>query len=294
MSIFDEIKKNVSDNATNGDNLGKPKQPFFSGMTKFIFMLIVIVVLLFTIRYMLSSMFGFFDDRENQQNRMQVRDTEQYKEKCNKGNAESCIIYGEIKKSLKDTQESNASYEKAIKILQGECGIDNFSFFGSSSVENEESCYKLAKIYNDGRIVKKDEAKALKYAQKACNEKGHSESCGMKNAKTQQLINEHQAKCKNDKNASSCMRVAQYRESENDGEATKYFYQKARKIYEEACDLGLLWDSIKDNGESCYALGQMYRNGQGIDKNEKQAEKYFKAACQKEYQSACDEAQKPN
>ncbi|WP_276205254.1 tetratricopeptide repeat protein [Helicobacter pylori] len=51
----------------------------------------------------------------------------------------------------------------------------------------------------------------------------------------------------------------------------KQDFSKARKYFEKACDL-------KDGG-GCGALGWLYANGQGVEKNSKKAAQFDSKAC---------------
>ncbi len=48
-------------------------------------------------------------------------------------------------------------------------------------------------------------------------------------------------------------------------------FSKARKYFEKACDL--------NNGGGCGALGYLYDDGKGVEKNSKKATQYFSKAC---------------
>ncbi len=60
----------------------------------------------------------------------------------------------------------------------------------------------------------------------------------------------------------------------------KQDFSKARKYFEKACDL-------KDGG-GCGALGLLYENGKGVEKNSKKADQYISKACELGDQKACE------
>ncbi|GAA7692638.1 hypothetical protein JP0153_06150 [Helicobacter pylori] len=51
----------------------------------------------------------------------------------------------------------------------------------------------------------------------------------------------------------------------------KQDFSKARKYFEKACDL--------NNSGGCGALGMMYENGRGVEKNSKKAAQLYSKAC---------------
>ena len=61
-------------------------------------------------------------------------------------------------------------------------------------------------------------------------------------------------------------------------------YKKALELFEKA-------DNKKDTYAQYY-LGVMYKNGQGVDKNDKKAKEYFKKSCDAKLEKACDELKK--
>ncbi|NLY04466.1 MAG: sel1 repeat family protein [Campylobacter sp.] len=56
-------------------------------------------------------------------------------------------------------------------------------------------------------------------------------------------------------------------------------YQKASKLYEQACD--------SKNAKSCFFLGDMYYYAQGVDQDSQKAFKYYKKACDGENAQGC-------
>ncbi|WRF11798.1 SEL1-like repeat protein [Helicobacter pylori] len=60
----------------------------------------------------------------------------------------------------------------------------------------------------------------------------------------------------------------------------KQDFSKARKYFEKACDLKY--------GEGCGALGVLYYNGQGVEKNLTKADQYISKACKLGDQEACE------
>ncbi|ANH42179.1 beta-lactamase [Helicobacter pylori] len=60
----------------------------------------------------------------------------------------------------------------------------------------------------------------------------------------------------------------------------KQDFSKARKYFEKACDL--------NNGGGCGALGDLYDNGEGVEKNLIKATQFYSKACKLGDQEACE------
>ncbi|GAA6870696.1 hypothetical protein HpHNI57_03480 [Helicobacter pylori] len=60
----------------------------------------------------------------------------------------------------------------------------------------------------------------------------------------------------------------------------KQDFSKARKYFEKACDL-------KD-GLGCAALGDLYYDGEGVEKNLTKAAYFYSKACKLGYKKACE------
>ncbi|GAA7921487.1 hypothetical protein HpMS258_01180 [Helicobacter pylori] len=52
----------------------------------------------------------------------------------------------------------------------------------------------------------------------------------------------------------------------------KQDFSKAKEYFEKACEL--------NNGGGCGALGDLYDDGKGVEKNSKKASQYFSKACE--------------
>lgn len=61
-------------------------------------------------------------------------------------------------------------------------------------------------------------------------------------------------------------------------------YKKALELFEKAAD--------KKDTYAQYYLGVMYKNGQGVDKNDNKAKEYFKKSCDNGLEKACNELKK--
>ncbi len=64
----------------------------------------------------------------------------------------------------------------------------------------------------------------------------------------------------------------------------KQDFSKARKYFEKACEL-------KDGG-GCGALGHLYDDGKGVEKNSKKAAQFYSKACKLGEQLACESLKK--
>ncbi len=60
----------------------------------------------------------------------------------------------------------------------------------------------------------------------------------------------------------------------------KQDFSKARKYFERACEL--------NNGGGCGALGVLYRDGQGVEKDLTKATYFYSKACKLGYKKACE------
>ncbi|WRF07434.1 sel1 repeat family protein [Helicobacter pylori] len=60
----------------------------------------------------------------------------------------------------------------------------------------------------------------------------------------------------------------------------KQDFSKARKYFERACGL--------NNGRGCNNLGDLYQNGEGIEKNLTKAAYFYSKACKLGSQEACE------
>ncbi|MGN8445902.1 tetratricopeptide repeat protein [Helicobacter pylori] len=60
----------------------------------------------------------------------------------------------------------------------------------------------------------------------------------------------------------------------------KQDFSKARKYFEKACDL--------NNGGGCGALGMLYENGQGVEKDLTKASYFYSKACELGDRKACE------
>ncbi len=61
----------------------------------------------------------------------------------------------------------------------------------------------------------------------------------------------------------------------------KQDFSKARKYFEKACEL--------NSGGGCGALGLLYENGEGVEKNSKKAAQFYSKACDLKDGRGCDE-----
>ena len=107
---------------------------------------------------------------------------------------------------------------------------------------NYKSCYLVGKAYFEGKIIKKDLKKAIRYFEKSCNG-NYDISCN----------------------------VLGYLYA--DGVGVKKDYGKVAKFFMKSCDLG--------NIEACYNLGYLYAKGMGVEKNVTKAINFYKWICQK-------------
>ncbi len=60
----------------------------------------------------------------------------------------------------------------------------------------------------------------------------------------------------------------------------KQDFSKARKYFERACGL--------NNGSGCNNLGDLYQNGEGIEKNLTKAAYFYSKACKLGFQKTCE------
>ncbi|OLR48465.1 tetratricopeptide repeat protein [Helicobacter pylori] len=57
-------------------------------------------------------------------------------------------------------------------------------------------------------------------------------------------------------------------------------FKKALALFEKACDL--------NNSGGCGALGMLYENDQGVEKNSKKAAQFYSKACKLGNQETCE------
>ncbi|GHR55285.1 hypothetical protein VN0511_01160 [Helicobacter pylori] len=60
----------------------------------------------------------------------------------------------------------------------------------------------------------------------------------------------------------------------------KQDFSKAKEYFEKACEL--------NSGGGCGALGDLYDDGKGVEKNSKKASQFYSKACKLGYKKACE------
>ncbi|MDR3157945.1 MAG: sel1 repeat family protein [Zoogloeaceae bacterium] len=201
-----------------------------------------------------------------------------YEKSCNNKNGNGCDSLGELHAQgngvEKNSKTAHALYEKAFTYRVQSCANE----------EDINRCYNLmGRLYENSDFVRRDYAKAAQLYEKSCdNENGegcsglgmlHEEgSIGKTDRKKAEALYEkaflHHLKACDTKDSKICLETAEAYE-EGDG-SLRQDYAKAAALYEKVC--------AKENGSGCERLGNLYENGNVLQKNaEKAAELYAMA-----------------
>ena len=190
--------------------------------------------------------------------------------KCMSGKSSSCMM-------LADFYEEKKDYNKTITYYEKSCEGD------------ADGCSYLGDIYYNGKIVKKDYAKAAALYDKACSG-GDPYACrsiGYMYDKGEGVSVNHEKAVKlyikacDGKDAWGCTSLGY---SYYKGEGIKKDYTKALKSYKLACDTYFTDD---DSANACNQIGQIYRNGYGVAEDNSMAVKYYAKSCSNDYAIGC-------
>ena len=121
---------------------------------------------------------------------------------------------------------------------------------------NINDCYNLALMYQGGEGVHRSIKRASVYFKKACNG-GNPKDIAMR----------------------SCYDLGFLYYIGNRERGLELNYRHAFKFFSKACDGG--------NAQSCYQLGIMYLNAEGVKQNDSTAKEYFRKACDLGYSDGC-------
>lgn len=154
--------------------------------------------------------------------------------------------------------------QKDLATLQSECDSDNF-----------ESCADLGLLYDEGKGVKKDYAKAMELYQKACDNgnalgcrkmgKLYEDGSGVKKD-LNKAVESYEKACEG--SSAECLNIGilyYY------GTGVKQDYKKAFELFERSCTAG--------NPRGCRGLGRLYDKGLGVEIDKNEALKYYEMAC---------------
>jgi len=190
--------------------------------------------------------------------------------KCMSGKSSSCIM-------LADFYEEKSDYNKTVSYYEKSCEVD------------ADGCSYLGDIYYNGKIVKKDYAKAAGLYDKACSggDPYGCRSIGYMYDEAEGVTVNHEKAVKfyikacDGKDVWGCNNLAY---SYYKGEGVKKDYTQALKFYKLACDTYFSYD---DSANACNQIGQIYRNGKGVTEDNKMAVKYYEKACDNDSDVGC-------
>ncbi len=160
--------------------------------------------------------------------------------------------------------------EKAISIVKE--GIDFLN--NKCNGGDADGCVSLAKIYRGGYGISEDHNKEIFFLQKACEIDGRtcSELAKMYEDKDPQKSHLLYTEACNKGDTYACDHLGN-KLKDSDLRQSSEFFQKAFSIRKEKCNRG---DAL-----SCVDLGYMYINGDGVEKNIKEAFSLWEKACNK-------------
>jgi len=148
-----------------------------------------------------------------------------------------------------------------------------------------KACVDLGEAYEEGKVVKKDYAKALAFYSSACEKKSakgcaylaylYDESMGVKED-NKKVLEYYKKGCDGDY-AWSCNKLGDiYYYGYN---SVKINYSTSFPLFKKACDLG--------NSSACYSVGFAYHVGDGVKVNHKMAIPFYLKACEDDEMAAC-------
>ena len=176
-------------------------------------------------------------------------------------------------------------------------------FYQSANLQNEEAFYWIGIMYEKGKGKTKDIKVALKYFNKAAklgyswgfNKLGqlyqNGEAVEKNEAKAYEMYQKAWEMGCNDENLET--RLNQLNESKKLKESSMTLKQEARKWYSEnnhdQAFILYLQSAKLGNRDSMYQVGEMYRNGKGVEGNYLEAMRFFKMAAELNHELACFE-----
>ena len=211
-----------------------------------------------------------------------------YQRACDAGDTRGCIFLAHMHRDgrglTKDDKQAVALYQRAC------------------DAGDTRGCSFLADMYSDGRGLTKDNKRAVELLQRAC-EAGDASGCnklafmyyrgaGVKKNQ-QRVLGLWQLACEMGEGA-GCSNLAGFYsrgwlwwdmskfvsgESKDSALASK-LYRRAVELYQLGCESG---DAL-----NCRSLGDMYREGSGVNKDPNRAAQLFGQACDLGLADACD------
>lgn len=183
--------------------------------------------------------------------------TKHYLEACGIGSGRGCYQLALRYRDSYGNVEKN--HHKANKYFKKSCNLGY-------------KCYMIGTIFEYGSQIKQDDAKAIKYYRKACDN-AEQEGCDRLNALEEK---KNDQKLCDSGNFTKCYNLGlKYAK----GKEVKQDYIKARNLWIRACDGGI------DSG--CYNLGLMYAEEKGMQRNYLKAVRYFKKSCDQGNAGGC-------
>ncbi|MDR2364681.1 MAG: sel1 repeat family protein [Zoogloeaceae bacterium] len=199
-----------------------------------------------------------------------------YEKSCNNGNSEGCnhlrLLYEAGNGVEKNIKTAAALHEKTFAQSERSC----------ADKADVSRCYnELGARYEEGETFKQDSTKAARLYEKSCArensegcirlamlyEAGHGGASGRKKARAlrEKTFLRHMQACE-EKGRETCYELA------HEYEYSRYNDNSGRMatLYEKACDKG--------SGDGCEQLGSLYKSGNGVRKNEKQAKELYARA----------------
>lgn len=179
----------------------------------------------------------------------------------------------------RDGKGDKKNSKKVVALYEYACSIDNF-----------DSCRRLAEIYSKGELVDQNYDKAFEYSKKICQK----EPRGAVSEASEYFTNNYGSRAKDDKKANELFEIACNLETPNveacrilgvnneKGIGTDQDYDKANRLYSKACNAGK-----NSDGEACFNLGANYESGVGIDENIQKANEYYRKSCELDNYYGC-------
>lgn len=239
---------------------------------------------------------------------------------CDKGNARSCAVSGEMFRrgqglTVPNYPEALARFEKAcnagetlgcvglgILYLRAEAVPKDTErartlFEKSCEAGEPTACAYLAEMYKDGEGVGVHYPKALEYGRRAC-EAGEAYGCYLVAmayfreeirdfSKSVQYLRKA---CFSDE-PTSCVLLGNWNKR---GDSMPKNFVEAKALYERACESRVVPGFEEDDvaADGCYEAAQLYHYGQGIPQDGPRATRLYKKACDRKHQLACSSLKK--
>lgn len=175
-----------------------------------------------------------------------------FEKACNLNNGYGCFMVGAL---YNNGEGVIKSYKEAGRFFKKGCNL-----------REANGCYELGYLYENPESNDHDYVNAGKYYKKACN-LGQQKGCN-----AYKSINRDDSKDSTGTDSNKASYCVFFIETAN--------HAKAVQFCRDECN--------HNQAQSCTLLGELYRNGKGIQKSYKKAGKYYKKACDLGNAEGCD------